>query len=149
GLGLVGLRQAHGIGCREGMLQPLLQFLVSRLVGLQRFLGADGMLVRGRGIEFLGHRNAPCSFGNLKTRQASKSFASGSKSSERAQAAGVDRHPECRRRVMASENETFKLIGSDKVQGTAVYGPDGERVGSIERVMIEKVSGRVSYAVLP
>lgn len=49
---------------------------------------------------------------------------------------------------MAAENETFKLIGSDKVQGTAVYGPDGERIGTIERVMIEKISGRVSYAVL-
>lgn len=45
-------------------------------------------------------------------------------------------------------SETSHLIGSDKVQGTAVYGPDGEKIGSIERVMIEKVSGRVSYAVL-
>jgi hypothetical protein len=40
------------------------------------------------------------------------------------------------------------LIGSDKVQGTAVFGPDDEKIGSIERVMIEKTSGRVSYAVL-
>lgn len=46
------------------------------------------------------------------------------------------------------ENETVSLIGSDKVEGTPVYGPDGETVGAIERVMIEKVSGRVSYAVL-
>ena len=45
-------------------------------------------------------------------------------------------------------SETSHLIGSDKVQGTAVYGPDGEKIGSIERVMIEKISGRVSYAVL-
>jgi hypothetical protein len=44
--------------------------------------------------------------------------------------------------------ENSHLIGSDKVQGTAVYGPDGDKIGSIERVMIEKVSGRVSYAVL-
>jgi hypothetical protein len=47
-----------------------------------------------------------------------------------------------------AEDETVSLIGSDKVQGTAVFGPDGERIGSIERVMIEKVTGRVSYAVL-
>ncbi|ABD05523.1 Photosynthetic reaction center protein [Rhodopseudomonas palustris HaA2] len=45
-------------------------------------------------------------------------------------------------------SETVSLIGSDKVQGTAVYGADGEKIGSIERVMIEKVSGKVSYAVL-
>ena len=49
---------------------------------------------------------------------------------------------------MAAERETISLIGSDKVQGTAVYGADGEKIGAIERVMIEKVSGRVSYAVL-
>jgi PRC-barrel domain protein len=44
--------------------------------------------------------------------------------------------------------ETGNLIGSDKVEGTAVYGPDSQKIGSIERVMIDKVSGRVSYAVL-
>ena len=44
--------------------------------------------------------------------------------------------------------ETGTLIGSDKVEGTAVYGPDEQKIGSIERVMIEKTSGRVSYAVL-
>ena len=49
---------------------------------------------------------------------------------------------------MAAERETISLIGSDKVQGTAVYGADREKIGAIERVMIEKVSGRVSYAVL-
>jgi hypothetical protein len=44
--------------------------------------------------------------------------------------------------------ETGNLIGSDKVQGTNVYGADSKKIGSIERVMIEKVSGKVSYAVL-
>ena len=46
------------------------------------------------------------------------------------------------------ERETTFLIGSDKVEGTAVYGRDGNKIGSIERVMIDKKSGRVSYAVL-
>jgi len=50
---------------------------------------------------------------------------------------------------MASEEKvTGKLIGSDKVEGTAVYGPDGERIGSIERIMIDKLSGKASYVVL-
>jgi len=50
---------------------------------------------------------------------------------------------------MAMESrETGTLIGSDKVEGTAVYGADDQKIGSIERVMIDKVSGRVSYAVL-
>jgi hypothetical protein len=47
-----------------------------------------------------------------------------------------------------AERETISLIGSDKVEGTAVYGPDNTKIGSIERVMIDKVSGKVSYAVL-
>ena len=46
------------------------------------------------------------------------------------------------------KNETGTLIGSDKVEGTAVYGADSNKIGSIERVMIDKQSGRVSYAVL-
>ena len=46
------------------------------------------------------------------------------------------------------DRETGNLIGSDKVEGTAVYGADDNKVGSIERVMIDKISGRVSYVVL-
>ena len=40
------------------------------------------------------------------------------------------------------------LIGSDKVEGTPVYRPDGKRAGQIERVMIDKLSGKVAYAVM-
>jgi hypothetical protein len=55
-----------------------------------------------------------------------------------------------RRRIpMVTEaRETGSLIGSDKVEGTAVYGADNQKIGSIERVMIDKMSGKVSYAVL-
>ena len=50
---------------------------------------------------------------------------------------------------MATEKrETVSLIGSDKVEGTSVYGADETQIGSIERVMIDKRSGKVSYAVL-
>jgi len=50
---------------------------------------------------------------------------------------------------MATETrETGNLIGSDKVEGTAVYGADDQKIGSIERVMIDKLSGKVAYAVL-
>ena len=44
--------------------------------------------------------------------------------------------------------ETTSLIGSDKVDGTNVYGTDQAKIGSVERVMIDKRSGKVSYAVL-
>ncbi|MBC7586084.1 MAG: PRC-barrel domain-containing protein [Tardiphaga sp.] len=49
---------------------------------------------------------------------------------------------------MTNEDETVSLIGSDKVQGSAVFDADGNKIGSIERLMIEKSSGRVSYAVV-
>ena len=49
---------------------------------------------------------------------------------------------------LETQETTHSLIGSDKVDGTAVYGPDQEKIGSIERVMIDKISGKVAYAVL-
>lgn len=48
----------------------------------------------------------------------------------------------------ATVKETHDLIASDKVEGTRVYGADGKHIGSIERVILEKRSGRVAYAVL-
>jgi hypothetical protein len=47
-----------------------------------------------------------------------------------------------------SKRETGGLIGSDKVEGTAVYRSDGDRIGTIDRVMIDKLSGKVAYAVM-
>jgi hypothetical protein len=44
--------------------------------------------------------------------------------------------------MLLDAQETVNLIGSDKVQGTPVYGPDGQRIGSIERVMIERSVGK-------
>jgi len=44
--------------------------------------------------------------------------------------------------------ETAALIGSDKVEGTSVYGADQKKIGTLERVMIDKYSGKVAYAVL-
>jgi len=46
------------------------------------------------------------------------------------------------------KDETPSLIAADKVSGTSVHTPAGEKVGSIENVMIDKMSGHVEYAVL-
>jgi PRC-barrel domain len=40
------------------------------------------------------------------------------------------------------------LIESDRVEGTKVYDAAGNSIGSIKRLMIEKISGRVAYAVM-
>jgi len=47
-----------------------------------------------------------------------------------------------------SRRETVSLIGSDKVEGTAVYGADDQKIGTVQRVMLDKVSGKVAYAVV-
>jgi sporulation protein YlmC with PRC-barrel domain len=40
------------------------------------------------------------------------------------------------------------IISSDKVGGTTVYNVAGEKLGSIDDLMIDRVSGQVKYAVL-
>ena len=45
-------------------------------------------------------------------------------------------------------DETSDLIASNKVEGTAVYGRDGDRLGSIFNFMVDKISGKVRYAVM-
>jgi hypothetical protein len=49
--------------------------------------------------------------------------------------------------TVTEARETGTLIGSDKVEGTAVYGAGNTKIGSIERVMIDKLSGKVSVRV--
>ncbi len=44
--------------------------------------------------------------------------------------------------------ETGELIASDKVEGTNVYRSDGDKIGHIERIMIDKKSGQTAYAVM-
>ncbi len=41
-----------------------------------------------------------------------------------------------------------RLISSREVEGTAVYGADGRKVGAIDHLVIERVSGQVIYAVV-
>ena len=41
-----------------------------------------------------------------------------------------------------------ELIASDRVEGTKVFRPNGDKIGHIERIMIEKRSGQAAYAVM-
>ncbi len=45
-------------------------------------------------------------------------------------------------------DETDRLIASNKVEGTAVYNRQGERLGSVYNFMVDKRSGQVQYAVM-
>lgn len=45
-------------------------------------------------------------------------------------------------------DENDRLISSSKVEDTAVYDMEGERLGTIRNFMVDKYSGQVRYAVL-
>ena len=44
--------------------------------------------------------------------------------------------------------KSHRLIASDRVERTVVRRSDGTKIGTIERLMIDKASGKVAYAVL-
>jgi len=43
---------------------------------------------------------------------------------------------------------THALVPSDRVEHAAVFGRDGAKLGTIERLMLDKVTGTVAYAVI-
>ena len=45
-------------------------------------------------------------------------------------------------------DETRSMISADKVQGTAVYDVGGEKLGTVDSLMIDKVQGHVEYVVM-
>lgn len=49
---------------------------------------------------------------------------------------------------MDTSTTSSNVIASDRVEGTAVYNTAGEKLGSIDTLMIDKQSGQVRYAVL-
>jgi hypothetical protein len=50
--------------------------------------------------------------------------------------------------AQATAHPDRRLISSEDVVGTDVYGRGDEVVGEIDHLLIEKVSGRVAYAVM-
>jgi sporulation protein YlmC with PRC-barrel domain len=41
-----------------------------------------------------------------------------------------------------------QCVSSEDIHGTEVYGADGKNVGEIDHLIIDKLSGRVAYAVM-
>jgi hypothetical protein len=48
----------------------------------------------------------------------------------------------------ATVHPNHKMISSEDVEGTNVYSPAREEIGSIDHLMIDKVSGKITYAVM-
>ena len=49
---------------------------------------------------------------------------------------------------MGTASSNRNLVSSEDVQGTQVYSNDGTQIGEIDHLMIEKVSGKVAYALM-
>lgn len=47
-----------------------------------------------------------------------------------------------------SRQDDHHLIASNRVEGTAVYDRDGDKLGTIRNFMVDKVSGRAEFAVM-
>ncbi len=56
--------------------------------------------------------------------------------------------PSDARARMGETDETSRLISSEKVDGTAVYNRNGDRLGTVDHMMIDKFTGQVEYAVM-
>ena len=48
----------------------------------------------------------------------------------------------------ATAHPDHRVISSEDVQGTTVYGAGDKAVGEIDHLLIDKLSGRVAYAVM-
>lgn len=47
-----------------------------------------------------------------------------------------------------SDRTMSSMVSSSDVNGTYVYSPSGENLGSIDHLMIDKESGQIAYAVM-
>jgi hypothetical protein len=48
----------------------------------------------------------------------------------------------------ATAHPDHRCISSEDIHGTTVYGADGRNIGEIDHLIIDKLSGRVAYAVM-
>ena len=49
---------------------------------------------------------------------------------------------------MPTPVQAHRLVSSDRVIGTDVYGIGDEAIGQIDHLLIEKVSGKIAYAIM-
>jgi hypothetical protein len=47
-----------------------------------------------------------------------------------------------------AQSTSGSIIAADKVEGTNVYNPSGDKLGTVDHVMIDKSSGKVCYAIM-
>ncbi|MEH6677057.1 PRC-barrel domain-containing protein [Phenylobacterium sp.] len=48
----------------------------------------------------------------------------------------------------AADRTDMRLIAADKVEGVSVYNPAGDKLGTVENIFIDKVSGQAEFATM-
>ena len=48
----------------------------------------------------------------------------------------------------AADRTDMRLIAADKVEGVSVYNPNGDKLGTVENIFIDKVSGQAEFATM-
>jgi len=107
--------------------------------GMMPSMGMISALAIGAGLGFLGSRLLTGSHSSHGDYDRSQGNSYGGTQSSFGQGEGLG----------SSEiDETTDLIGSNKVDGTAVYDREGTKLGTVYNFMVGKRSGKVAYAVL-
>jgi sporulation protein YlmC with PRC-barrel domain len=59
-------------------------------------------------------------------------------------------HPPTEARMASEETKitSGSLIAAEKVEGTDVYNMQGEKLGTVDDIMLDKVSGKAIYAIM-
>ena len=50
--------------------------------------------------------------------------------------------------MMLQDEKTSSVIGSDRVDGTTVYGADNEKIGKVDKLLIDKRGGNVTDVII-
>jgi hypothetical protein len=64
------------------------------------------------------------------------------------QGAAIDRDIPHASNAMQTVTSSSSVVTSDRVAGTDVFNPAGDSLGSIDYLVIDKLSGRIRYAVM-
>ena len=129
------------------------------VVVLARIVGMTPLLPRGRSLVMLGTLPGSANVVTLRMRSGASIEDTGCSAPSRVPLAGTCDTPTRSPAKALSGQWRFpwhaqlhmpnhQLISSEDVEGTNVYGVGGNKIGDIDHLMIDKVSGRVTYAVI-
>lgn len=118
--------EIYSAGLRQGGT------LVALRVGPEHYDVANSILARGNAKDISGNTHI-----SGQSKQTKIDTAAGKSIAQRSQ-----------HEMAIAARSASSVIRADRVQGTSVYDPNGKHLGTVDRLMIKKRSGRVAYVVM-